>query len=299
LRAMVNPSPPPADASGVRPHRMLTVCGGTDIGSEREQNQDTFVIADLESGRISRPCIRTEVWVARPGVLMLVCDGMGGEAAGDVAARVAAASIKHELQAEGPNVGRAPIHSLKRAVQGANQAILDQVQDHPETRGMGTTCTAALVSPDRLAIAQVGDSRAYRLRDGRLQVLTRDQTLAADMVDAGVLKTEELEASPYNHILVQALGSDRQIKPVITDVDLREGDRVLLCSDGLHGPVSDETITAILTHTPDLADVSQALIAAALAAGGPDNVTVVVADCGPMTVRTTLPGMATVDSPGA
>jgi protein phosphatase len=261
---------------------MFTVCGGTDTGSQRRENQDTFVIADLESGRIERPCIRTDVWVARPGVLMLVCDGMGGPAAGDVAAQLAASSIKQGLEAEGDNVGRSPTHSLKRAVLGANQAILDEANAHPEERGMGTTCTAALVSPNRLAIAQVGDSRAYLLRDGKLQPLTRDQTLVADLVESGALRHDQVDQFPFRHVLAQALGTKPNVNPVITDVEVREGDRVLLCSDGLHGAVPEATIAAILSGTREVADVSQALIAAALAAGGPDNVTVVVADCGPL-----------------
>src|SRR3954471_5386655 len=86
-----------------RPHRLLTVCGGTNIGAERQKNQDTFVIAELESGRASRPCVHTEVWIQRPGLLMLVCDGMGGAAAGEVASRIAATSIKHHLEREGEN----------------------------------------------------------------------------------------------------------------------------------------------------------------------------------------------------
>ena len=270
------------EGAQARPHRLFTVCGGTDTGSQRNQNQDTFVIADLESGRIERPCISTDVWVARPGVLMLVCDGMGGPAAGDVAAQLAASSIKQRLQAEGDNVGRAPTHSLKRAVLDANKVILDEANAHPEERGMGTTCTAALVSPDRLAIAQVGDSRAYLMRDGRLRPLTRDQTLVADLLASGALKEDQVEQFPFRHVLAQALGTKPSVTPVITDVEVREGDRVLLCSDGLHGAVPEATIAAILSGTRKVAEASQALIDAALAAGGPDNVTVVVADCGPL-----------------
>jgi PPM family protein phosphatase len=290
---MLGTSNEPAEIPGARPHRVLTVCGGTNVGSQRDENQDTFVIADLESGRVSRPCIRTDVWVSRPGLLMLVCDGMGGRPAGDVAAQLAAASIKDELQAQGDKVGQAPGKALNRAVLGANKAILAEAKAHPEERGMGTTCTAAIVSPERLAIVQVGDSRAYLLRNGRLHALTRDQTLASDMVDSGVLKSEDVDSFPYRHVLAQALGTDAHVKPVTTDIELREGDRVLLCSDGLHGSVSDETIGAILVRTPAVADVSEALIAAALEAGGPDNVTVVIADCGPLTRRTTTsPGWA-------
>jgi PPM family protein phosphatase len=274
-----------ADAFGERPHRMLTVCGGTDVGSRRSENQDTFVIADLDSGQLSRPCIRTEVWVTRPGVLMLVCDGMGGRAAGAMAAQLAAAAIQNKLEAERDNIGQAPDHALKRAVAEANQTILAEAQVHPEERGMGTTCTAAIALPDRLAVAQVGDSRAYLMRDRRLQALTRDQTLAANLVDAGVLKPAEVRRFPYRHVLAQALGPVAEVEPVISEVELREGDRVLLCSDGLHGPVPDETIARILAEASDVAEASRALIEAALAAGGPDNVTVVVADCGPLQVK--------------
>ena len=292
---MLDTSNGSAQDFGGRPHRMLTVCGATDVGSERENNQDTFVIADLESGRMSRPCIRTDIWVSRPGVLMLVCDGMGGRAAGEVAAELAASSIKDELQAEGENVGQSPVQALTRAIVGANKVIQDEAQAHPEERGMGTTCTAAIVSPDRLAIAQVGDSRAYLLRDGRLHALTRDQTLASDLVATGALKPDEVATFPLRHVLAQALGTDAKVTPVITEVELHEGDRVLLCSDGLHGPVSDEKIGSIMSHTQEIAEVSQALIAAALAAGGPDNVTVVVADCGPLRRSTTSPGWALSD----
>lgn len=147
---------------------------------------------------------------------------------------------------------------------------------------MGTTCTAALVSPDRLAIAQVGDSRAYLLRDGRLRPLTRDQTLVADLLASGALKEDQVQQFPFRHVLAQALGTKPHVDPVITDVEVREGDRVLLCSDGLHGAVPDTTIAAILSNTRHVDEASQALIEAALAAGGPDNVTVVVADCGPL-----------------
>jgi serine/threonine protein phosphatase PrpC len=272
-----------------RPHRMLTVCGGTNVGSKREANRDTFVIADLESGQVSRPCIRTDVWVSRPGVLMLVCDGTGDLAAGDGAADLAAASIKQGLEAEGNNVGQAPGYSLKRAVLRANKAILAEVAAHPEESGIATTCTAAIVSSERLAIAQVGDSRAYLFRDGRLHVLTRDQTIASELMDAGGLNAGDADHVTSRRVLTQALGTRVDVQPVITDVDLWEGDRVLLCSNGLYVPVNDDTIAAIMRGTPDISEISQALIAAALAAGGSDNVTVVAADCGPLTRRTTPP----------
>ena len=271
-----------------RPSGLLTVCGGTDIGSQRPQNQDTFVIADLESGLVSRPCIRTDVSVSRPGLLLMVCDGMGGAAAGDVAASVAAASIQHDLEQAGPAVVQAPGASLNHAIVGANQAIRKEAEVHPEERGMGTTCTAAIVSPTHLTIAQVGDSRAYMLRDGQLRALTRDQNIASEMGASGALSAEQVARSPYRHILAQALGTQANVKPVGTEEELCEGDCLLLCSDGLYGPVSDKAIAAILNSTPDPFLAAKALIDAALAAGGPDNVTVVVANCGPLRRQTTL-----------
>ena len=246
-----------------RSHRHFTVSGRTDVGRHRAENQDTFAIADLASG-----------------MLALVCDGMGGGPAGELAARVAASTIVDELEGAGAAVVEEPGSALKSAVEGANRAILDEVTAHPEEKGMGTTCTAAVFAPDHVAVAQVGDSRAYLLRDGHLELLTRDQTIASQMVEAGVLAPDDVARFPYRHVLSQALGTKKPVEPVITDIALKEGDRVLLCSDGLHGPVPDDAISAILKVSGDAAQAARALVAAALAAGGPDNVTVVVADCG-------------------
>jgi protein phosphatase len=144
---------------------------------------------------------------------------------------------------------------------------------------MGTTCTAAIVLPDRVSVAQVGDSRAYLLRDGRLQRMTRDQTMADQLVEMGALRPEQASTYRYRHILTQAVGTQSSIEPVTSEARLQRGDRILLCSDGLHGPVPDHEIARILGAPADVNRVTHDLIQAALAAGGPDNVTVVVADC--------------------
>jgi PPM family protein phosphatase len=256
----------------------LAICGATDVGAARANNQDTFVIADLRTGDLSNPCSRAEIPLSPQGILLLVCDGMGGAAAGDIAARIAAEAIKRQLVGAGPATTEHPDESLKSAVWGANGAVLAEAKAHPETRGMGTTCTAAIVLPDRLVIAQVGDSRAYLLRDDRLYLLTRDQTVAEQMVDSGALRPEDVGTFAYSHILVQAVGTRSTIEPITSDVLLCRGDRILLCSDGLHGPVPDSEIARTLGGHPDINVVAHELIQAALAAGGPDNVTVVVAD---------------------
>ena len=259
----------------------LVVCGASNTGLVREHNEDTFVIADLGSGEISSPCARTDVPVPQDGLLMLVCDGMGGHAAGEVAARVAAESIKRRLVGDGPAVTRHPSESLEAAVADANQAVRAEVAAHPEQKGMGTTCTAALVLPRSVVIANVGDSRAYLYRDSRLQPLTRDQSVVGQLLESGVLLPENAEHHPLRHVLLQAVGTSPQVAPAITEVALQAGDRILVCSDGLHGCVSAEEIAATLHDTPDVAEVTRKLVELALRAGGPDNVTVLVADWPP------------------
>jgi len=257
----------------------LAICGATDVGAARPSNQDTFVIADLATGDLSNPCGRAEIPLSCEGILLLVCDGMGGAAAGDLAARIAAEAIKHRLVGAGPATVEHPDQSLSSAICSANGAVLAEARARPETRGMGTTCTAAIVLPDRVFVAQVGDSRAYLLHDGRLQLLTRDQTMADQLVAAGVLRPEDVGSFPYRHILTQAVGTRSAIEPATSEVGLHRGDRLLLCSDGLHGPVPDAEIARLLNAAADINSAARELIRAALDAGGPDNVTVVVADC--------------------
>src|SRR6187551_2886934 len=196
-----------SDSSVVIPGQHLAICGATDIGASRKSNQDTYVIADLRSGDLSNPCSRTEIPLSKQGILLLVCDGMGGAAAGDLAARIAAEAIKQELVGAGRAVAEHPNESLKSAVVGANGAVFAEAKAHPEARGMGTTCTAAIVLPDRLFVAQIGDSRAYLLRDGRLQLLTRDQTMVDQLLASGALRPDQVATFPYRNVLTQAVGT--------------------------------------------------------------------------------------------
>jgi PPM family protein phosphatase len=244
----------------------------------RPQNEDTFLIADLASGTISHPCVETRLQPSAAGYLLLVCDGMGGHAAGEVAARLAASSIKDRLAHDGAQVAEHPGQSLAEAVVGAHQAILAEARANPAERGMGTTCTAAVLLDRRLVLAQVGDSRAYLLRDGTLRPLTRDQTLAAQLEACGALDEEEARTSPLRNTLLQALGARSPVEPAIAELDLTAGDRILICSDGLHGPVAEPAIERTLASAADLTTATSGLVQLALAAGGPDNVTVVVAD---------------------
>jgi protein phosphatase len=235
------------------------------------------VSADLSSGQMSSPCAEVGLSLPDNGYLLLVCDGMGGAAAGEVAARIAAGTIKQTLVASGDDVPAHPVEALEDAVAVANRKILDEARDRPQRRGMGTTCTAAILLPGTLTVAQVGDSRAYLLRDNKLWALTQDQSLATQLMNEGVLTPEQVRAHPQRHVLMQALGT-KTVEPVIAQYDLSPGDRVLLCSDGLHGSISDGDIRAALIVPGDLTSTTKLLVDRALAAGGDDNVTVVVAE---------------------
>lgn len=262
--------------AGVGP--VLGVCGATDIGLRRKQNEDAFVIVDLKSGQLSSPCADVDMSLSESGYLLLVCDGMGGAAAGDVASHLAATSIWQKLVGAGGTAEADAAEALGDAVAVANRAILNEARARPKQEGMGTTCTAVIVRPGTLTVAQVGDSRAYLLHEGKLRPLTKDQSLARELQDAGVLTADQARTFPMRNVLSQALGTKPAVAPVISEHPLAPGDRLLICSDGLHGSVPDTQIKTALDQAGGLTNATKALVDSALAAGGSDNVTVVVAE---------------------
>jgi PPM family protein phosphatase len=223
----------------------------TSPGRVRATNQDCFGYFETAETTLTK------------GRLFILADGMGGEAAGDVASRLAVDVIARAYF-EPPL--EEPATALERSVMVANQAIHAQAAAAADLRGMGTTCTALVLRGSRAWIAHVGDSRAYRLRDGRLERLTSDHSLA----DRG---------PAYAHILTRALGVQPAVEvdviPVSTAV--RAGDVFLLCSDGLWGQVGDADIAAILAADRDLQVASQRMVDMANTRGGPDNISVIVA----------------------
>jgi serine/threonine protein phosphatase PrpC len=162
-------------------------------------------------------------------------------------------------------------------VQQANERIFNQSRDNQSERGMGTTCTVAALVDDTLVVAQIGDSRCYILRDGKLAQVTKDQSLAWQLIEAGAMTADEAKAFEHANIILQALGVQERVEVVLSQVPLRKGDVALLCSDGLHGPVTDEEILAVLIGEPDLQKAGESLIGKALDRDGPDNITVVLA----------------------
>lgn len=255
--------------------------GRTDVGRTREHNEDTFAVADLTTMNASlQPEVRTHRAGDR-GSIFMVADGMGGAAAGEVASAMAIEVILAEVEKrwressdQDPEVFA---HTLRVATEVANSKIHSYAASHPENRGMGTTATIAGFLGDTLYVCQVGDSRAYLVRDGQAIQITKDQSLMQKLVEAGELTAEEAEVSERRNIILQALGPEPAVKVDLTSQQVKRGDVLILCSDGLSGQVRAPEIAEVVAKTPDLVDVCKKLIDLANEAGGPDNITVVAA----------------------
>jgi protein phosphatase len=206
--------------------------------------------------------------------LLAVADGMGGMAAGDVASNIVIAALAH-LDEDVP--GNAPVDMLRQAVDNANQQIRDAVDENPAMEGMGTTLTGMLFSGTKFGMVHIGDSRAYLIRDGDLAQITRDDTYVQLLVDEGRITPEEANTHPQKSLLMRALDG-RDADPEYSVREAVAGDRYLLCSDGLSGVVSDETIAATMREYSDPNQCADRLVQLALRGGGPDNITVIVAD---------------------
>lgn len=263
----------------------------THAGTRRSENQDSFLVADLGVPAAEGPWrVSTDrdpapeprrFDVGPHGLLAVVADGMGGAAAGALASRLAVAEIygslaTHWAPVPEPTPGRFA-GSLRAAVEAANAAIHRHAGREPECAGMGTTVTAAGILEGCLFLAQVGDSRAYLVRGGRAVQLTRDQSLVQRLMDAGALTPGEAEASGLRNVLLQALGPAPRVEVDLTRQEVRRGDVLVLCSDGLVRTVAATGIAAAAAGARDAAALCAALLEAAIAGGGPDNVTVVAA----------------------
>ncbi len=259
----------------------VEVFGRTDVGKTRDHNEDSFLVADLTRRIASlQPEVREHEVGAR-GSLFVVADGMGGAAAGEVASDMAVDTIyTHMISMWGNDAEMTEqrfAYRLKEAVEIANQNIHAYAKDHPEHRGMGTTTTAAGVFTGALYITQIGDSRGYLIRRGSIVQITKDQSLMQRLVDAGELTEEEAAVSERRNIILQALGPDPHVKVDLTRQELRRGDTLIMCSDGLSGLVPREDILRVVVEAPDLVSACRELIDLANARGGPDNITCIVA----------------------
>ncbi|MCB7135744.1 Stp1/IreP family PP2C-type Ser/Thr phosphatase [Cellulosimicrobium marinum] len=209
--------------------------------------------------------------------LLVVADGMGGHAGGDVASSIAIAALAH-LDGESHGSDDA-LTELEQSIDHARQDLVERSVSDPELVGMGTTVTAILRAGNKLAMAHLGDSRAYLLRDGELAQVTTDHTFVQHLVDTGRISADEAETHPQRNVVMRVLGDfDIDLTPDMSVREAKPGDRWLLCSDGLSGFVSAETLAQTMTDVPDVDECADRLLQLALRAGSTDNVTVVVAD---------------------
>ncbi len=231
----------------------LRWAAGTDQGHVRSNNEDSYYAGDH---------------------LLVVADGMGGMAAGDLASRLAIeAMIGLDVLIDNDQ----QMDALHQALEAANRSIADTVVADPALQGMGTTLTAVIFSGTRLALAHVGDSRAYLVRDGRLNQLTKDDTYVQMLVDQGLIRPDEAAGHPRRSVVTRVLQGE-PVSPSYVLVEPELADRWLLCSDGLTAVVSNQTIEQELLSASDPKSCTERLVDLALRGGGPDNITVIVAD---------------------
>jgi serine/threonine protein phosphatase PrpC len=242
--------------------------GLTHVGRQRQHNEDSFLVAD-------------------DAKLFLVADGMGGHAAGEIASRIAVDSISEFILHTKEDDGTWPhaydehfkrsTNRLMAAVRMANTRVLEAMRKDARLRGMGTTVVALLADGDTMSVAHVGDSRAYMVRDGRLQRITNDHSWVFEQVQAGMLTEAEAEKHPLRNVITRALGGALQVSPDASEIELKAGDVFLLCSDGLTGMVPEEEILRVVTQSDgDLQKACQRLIEEANERGGLDNVTAIL-----------------------
>ncbi len=267
-------------SAGTRGEIRVRLFARTDVGQVREHNEDNFLVADLSRRQRGLMEANRQTTIGPQGAVFAVCDGMGGAAAGEIASQLAV-DILCEKMNEGlddaipvrrDDLGR----RLVRAVESAGLRIFQEAKVDRTRRGMGTTVTAAALVDEILFLAQVGDSRGYVLRQGVLTQVTRDQSLVNQLIEAGQLTEEEAETFEHNNIILQALGTSDTVQVDLTFVDLRQGDILLLCSDGLSGMVRFDEIREILSSSNDPLETCKTLTERANQAGGHDNITVIV-----------------------
>lgn len=234
---------------------LLDYSGISESGRVRTINQDSYFVGEIPSR----------------GLLALVADGMGGHKTGEVASRKAVEIIREELEQASSH----PPGALARAVQAANLEIYDYAREHDEHSGMGTTLTAVFIDDQVGLVGHIGDSRAYLIRDNTIHQLTQDHSWVAERVRQGILSEKEAKHHRWRNVITNALGATQEFKLDLRHFDVRRGDKLLLCSDGISMLIPDETLLEIIDrHPPE--EATETLMALANERGSPDNITAVV-----------------------
>ncbi len=243
----------------------MNLYGLTDIGLVRKNNQDSYAIRVLDDSL----------------AIAVVCDGMGGAQAGNVASAVAveafAAALEDACKQGLPPDFERKQELMRTACRTANTQVFELSQDNPEYQGMGTTLVAALALSHEIYVVNVGDSRCYILSDRELKQITSDHSLVQALVDCGDITPEEARVHPKKNVITRALGIDDSVRCDVFRVDHKEGDVLLLCSDGLTNTVTDDVLQTELTQLSSPEETARKLLSLAVEQGAPDNVTVILA----------------------
>lgn len=267
-----------ADISAIN----VSLFGMSDTGRVRKNNEDNFVVCNLTTGEVGlTPSVRNHRLGPR-GSLFLVADGMGGEASGEVASQICTVTVPKRLYDNLKSLGTVSetnfVLLLREAIEFANQIIYQKAQSDPAYRGMGTTTTAAVLFGPYLFVAQVGDSRAYLMRNREITQLTRDQTFLNYLREIGAELPPDPQKDSRRSILTQAVGTSETLDVKVTYTKVRQGDCVLLCSDGLYNMVELPDVLATLNTEEPLANKCKVLVEKANAKGGTDNITVIISE---------------------
>ncbi|MBI4853338.1 MAG: serine/threonine-protein phosphatase [Acidobacteria bacterium] len=252
-----------------------TVIGVTDIGSVREHNEDAFIIAYPKTGQRLADRCRVTLPAENNSLLLAVSDGMGGARAGEVASAMTIESLITELSRL-PKV-LSPHSRLEAAVEAANYIVWYKQQEDKSLAGMGATLTSIFIERDWVYISEVGDSRAYIIRNGIMRQLTNDQTILQFLLDNNAITPENASTSYYKNMLLQAIGQQEYLQVACSSMRLRSGDVFLLCSDGLSGKMSKDEMHQLINESASLDIAAHRLINTAKERGGEDNITVILA----------------------
>lgn len=263
----------------------LALYAQTDVGMVRSGNEDNFLILDLSSGRSwtaneEEPHDLLTYSQGYYGSLLAVSDGMGGALAGEVASRMAVETVRDRmLQLQAHDVyGKMPFHErLRLSIEEANLLINGESQTNPAHKGLGATFTAVATCDNKVYFGQVGDSRAYLVRQDKIHRITKDQSLVQQLIDAGQITEEEAETHSYRNVILQALGAHSNVNVEVNSLALCNLDTLVLCSDGLSGKMHQDEIARIVHEATDFKSACQRLIDLANERGGEDNITVVIA----------------------
>ncbi|MEW6730465.1 MAG: PP2C family serine/threonine-protein phosphatase [Acidobacteriota bacterium] len=252
-----------------------TIVGMTDRGLVREQNEDCFIIGYPRTGQVLASKCRVTLPLEANSLLLVISDGMGGALAGEVASHLTVDTIRRELTRL-PSI-LSSFSRLEAAIEAANLAVWRQQKEDPRMRGMGATVTALLVERDLVYISEIGDSRAYILRDRRIKQITSDQTMYQALLDSGSISPAAAQRGIHRNVLLQAIGQEEYLQVACRSMELHSGDLFLLCSDGLYSKLKEDEIQTIIANGVSLEAAAQQLIELAKARGGEDNITVILA----------------------